>query len=179
MNVDNENIEPVTDLGLALGYSNQCIQRGLNNDSGAGANAGSGINMTFVANNPLSELVWSPHKGLSLKCADSSFADSKTSLFWGAGPSNVALLPSQSIIGRNTTTQISMDGENASISNTLLQMKSEVAGKDTLSRSPGSDAGGMPVCGPSHEYVTGENSLLRYIKLFGSLVSASSLEWRS
>ncbi|XP_062168264.1 uncharacterized protein LOC133874350 isoform X4 [Alnus glutinosa] len=40
MNVDNENTEPVTDLGLALGYSNPCIQRQLNNDSGAGANAG-------------------------------------------------------------------------------------------------------------------------------------------
>lgn len=79
MNVDNENvdIDPVTDLGLALGYSRQCIQRRLNNDSGAGANAGSGLNMTFVSNNPLSELVWSPHKG----------------------PSNVALLPAQGVTG--------------------------------------------------------------------------------
>lgn len=69
MNADNENVDvdPVTDLGLALGYSSQCIQRRLNNDSGAGANAGSGLNMTFVSNSPLSELVWSPHKGLSLK----------------------------------------------------------------------------------------------------------------
>ncbi|PQP94099.1 uncharacterized protein Pyn_15443 [Prunus yedoensis var. nudiflora] len=40
MDVDNENIEPGTDLGLAPGYSNQCIQRILHSDSGAGANAG-------------------------------------------------------------------------------------------------------------------------------------------
>ncbi|PON53245.1 Zinc finger, CCHC-type domain containing protein [Parasponia andersonii] len=154
MNVDNENIEPVTDLGLALGYSNQCIQRRLNNDSGAGANAGSGINMTFVANNPLSELVWSPHKGLSLKCADSSFADiQKPHFSGGAGPSNVALLPAQSIIGRTTTTQKNIDEENSPKANTLFQMKSEVAGKDTLTRSSGSDAGVMPV--PSHECETG------------------------
>lgn len=67
MDVDNENIEPGTDLGLALGYSNQCIQRILHGVSGAGANAGSRIHMTFVAAEPLSELVWSKDKGMSLK----------------------------------------------------------------------------------------------------------------
>lgn len=67
MDVDNENIEPGTDLGLALRYSNQCIQRILHSDSGAGANAGSRIHMTFVAAEPLSELVWSKDKGMSLK----------------------------------------------------------------------------------------------------------------
>ncbi|XP_024023066.1 uncharacterized protein LOC112092093 [Morus notabilis] len=103
MNADNENIEPSTDLGLALGYSSQCVKRRLNNGSGAGANAGSGLNMTFVAQNPLSELVWSPHKG----------------------PSNVALLPVQGITVR-TDKQIS--GENFQTSNTYsLQMTSEVA----------------------------------------------------
>lgn len=125
MNADNENIEPSTDLGLALGYSSQYVKRRLNNGSGAGANAGSGLNVTFVAQNPLSELVWSPHKGLNLKCADSSLADSKTLLFWGAGPSNVALLPVQGITVR-TDKQIS--GENFQTSNTYsLQMTSEVA----------------------------------------------------
>lgn len=66
MDENNENIEPVTDLGLALSYSNQCIQSRLNSDSGAGANAGSVLGMTFVATEPLSELVWSTDKGLSL-----------------------------------------------------------------------------------------------------------------
>ncbi|XVE65900.1 hypothetical protein DITRI_Ditri08aG0037100 [Diplodiscus trichospermus] len=63
MNVENENKDPVTDLGLALGYSNHSIQRRLSNDLGAGANAASRIDMTFVATDPLSELVWSPQKG--------------------------------------------------------------------------------------------------------------------
>ncbi|XP_062108182.1 uncharacterized protein LOC133819046 isoform X3 [Humulus lupulus] len=136
MNVENESIEPVTELGLGLGYSNQFIQRRLNNDSGAGANAGSGINMTFVANNPLSELVWSPHKG----------------------PSNVALLP-PSTIGRNTTTsttQKSIHKENSPILNTL-QMKIGVVGEDSQTRSDGSDGSVMPVCGPSDRYETAGN----------------------
>ncbi|CAK7327193.1 unnamed protein product [Dovyalis caffra] len=89
MNTDDKNIEPVTDLGLDLGYSNQCIQRRLKNDSGAGANAGSSVDKTFVATNALSELVWSPQKGLSLKCADGSFSDIKPSLLRGAGPINM------------------------------------------------------------------------------------------
>ncbi|KAF4365781.1 hypothetical protein F8388_003450 [Cannabis sativa] len=131
MNVDNENIEPVTELGLGLGYSNQCIQGILNNDSGAGANAGSGLNVTFVANNPLSELVWSPRKG----------------------PSNVALLP-PSIIGGNatTTTQKSLHRENFPILNTLLQMKSGGSSEYTRTKSPVSDGGVMPVYEPSDQY---------------------------
>lgn len=69
MDVNNENKEPVTDLGLALGDSNQSIQSRLNSDSGAGANAGSVqvLDTTFVATEPLSELVWSTDKGMSLK----------------------------------------------------------------------------------------------------------------
>ncbi|GAV69610.1 Plus-3 domain-containing protein [Cephalotus follicularis] len=92
MNVDDQNVEPITDLGLALGQSNRGIERRLNKDSvagaGAGANAGSRADMTFVATDPLSELVWSPQNGLSLKRADSSFANRKPSLVWSAGPSN-------------------------------------------------------------------------------------------
>lgn len=69
MNADDKNIEPVTD---------QCFQRRVKNDSGAGANAGSSVDKTFAATNALSELVWSPKKGLSLKCADGTFSDKKT-----------------------------------------------------------------------------------------------------
>ncbi|KAF9673524.1 hypothetical protein SADUNF_Sadunf10G0033200 [Salix dunnii] len=54
----------------------------------AGANAGSCVDMTFVATTALSELVWSPQKGLCLKCADGSFSKNP-SLLWGAGPSNM------------------------------------------------------------------------------------------
>ncbi|XP_022739593.1 uncharacterized protein LOC111291806 isoform X2 [Durio zibethinus] len=95
MNVEDEKIDPVTDLGLALGYSNQRIQRKLSNDLGAGANAASRIDMTFVATDPLSELVWSPQKGPRLKCTDFSFSDKNHSLGRGSGPSNVILSPQQ------------------------------------------------------------------------------------
>ncbi|XP_048333265.2 uncharacterized protein LOC107422836 isoform X2 [Ziziphus jujuba] len=159
MNIENENIEPVTDLGLALGYSNQCRQRSSNNESsacagagaGAGANAGSRIDVTFVANDPLSELVWSPHKGLNLKCADSSFVDTKTSLFWDAGPSNVALSPPQSITGRRSTTEKPIYEDNFMTPDTSFHLKNEVSRKDTLSKSPKSDSGVMQPCGLNHE----------------------------
>ncbi|XP_048135135.1 uncharacterized protein LOC115726653 isoform X2 [Rhodamnia argentea] len=85
MNLENQTIEPVTELGLALDYSSQCNQRISNNDPSAGANAGSSGCMTFVAPNPLSELVWSPHSGLSLKCADCGFIERKPSPILGAG----------------------------------------------------------------------------------------------
>lgn len=158
MNLDNENIEPVTELGLALGYSNQCEQRRLNNDSGAGANAGSRIDMSFVANDPLSELVWSPRKGLSLKCADSNFADTKTSLFWGAGPSNVVLSPPLSIAGRRSASEKPIDEENFVTPDTSFHLKNEVAGKETLTKSPESGSGGIQLCGLTHEHEKGEDT---------------------
>jgi hypothetical protein len=40
------------------------------NSSGAGANAASRADMILATTDPLSEIVWSPEKGLSLKCAD-------------------------------------------------------------------------------------------------------------
>uniref|UniRef100_A0A6N2MNX9 Uncharacterized protein n=1 Tax=Salix viminalis TaxID=40686 RepID=A0A6N2MNX9_SALVM len=87
MDTNDKNMEPVIDLGFSLGYSNQCIQRRLKNDSGpgAGANAASSVDMTFVATNALSELVWSPKKGLSLKCADGTFSQQTTPSVMGCG----------------------------------------------------------------------------------------------
>lgn len=91
MNLEDDKVEPLTDLGLSLNYSDQNNKRGaLNIDPSAGANAGSGVHRTFVATNPLTELVWSPHKGLSFRCADCSFSDQKPALLWGAGPSNTS-----------------------------------------------------------------------------------------
>uniref|UniRef100_A0A2N9ENU4 CCHC-type domain-containing protein n=1 Tax=Fagus sylvatica TaxID=28930 RepID=A0A2N9ENU4_FAGSY len=154
MNVDNENIERVTDLGLALSYSNHSIQRQMNIDSGAGANASSKIDMTFVASDPLSELVWSPHKGLSLKCADSSFADKKASLLWGAGPRNVDFPAPQSFMGGSSTTDKPID-EVITPQAAACHAKDDSAGTNTLTASPSSAGGGMPECGPSHEHETG------------------------
>lgn len=158
MNLDNENVEPVTDLGLVLGYFNQCVQRRSNNDSGAGAgaNAGSRIDVTFVTDDSLSELVWSPHKGLSLNCTDSSFADTKTSLFLGTGPSNVALSPPQSITGRRSFTEKPIDEENFLTPATSFHLKNEVACKDISTKFPESDSGVMQLHGLAHEHEKGE-----------------------
>ncbi|KAI9122443.1 hypothetical protein K1719_006283 [Acacia pycnantha] len=69
MKAGNEEVGPKIDLQLGLNYSNQCILK--TGGLGAGANAVSKLGMRFVANSPLSELVWSPGKGLSLKYVDS------------------------------------------------------------------------------------------------------------
>ncbi|XP_014520819.1 uncharacterized protein LOC106777661 isoform X2 [Vigna radiata var. radiata] len=89
MSAENKKIKPKTDIELFLNNANQCVWKKLNNDSGAGANAASRVDMTFAATDPLSEIVWSPDKGLSLRCADSSFADKNTSLFRDVGTSSV------------------------------------------------------------------------------------------
>ncbi|XP_022631553.1 uncharacterized protein LOC106777661 isoform X3 [Vigna radiata var. radiata] len=89
MSAENKKIKPKTDIELFLNNANQCVWKKLNNDSGAGANAASRVDMTFAATDPLSEIVWSPDKGLSLRCADSSFADKNTSLFRDVGTSFV------------------------------------------------------------------------------------------
>ncbi|KAL3828726.1 hypothetical protein ACJIZ3_017528 [Penstemon smallii] len=94
MNINMEEI----DLGLALGPTNR-------NSSGAGAGAGAGagvnanlkVDMTFAASDPLSELVWSPHNGLSLKCAESDLADKRPFHLWDEGQSSKCLSISQSI----------------------------------------------------------------------------------
>ncbi|XP_028762361.1 uncharacterized protein LOC114720810 isoform X2 [Neltuma alba] len=97
MSSENEKIEQKEDLELGTNDPSHCIW-----NSGAGANASSRLDMKFVASDALSELVWSPDKGLSLKCADSSFADKHTSLFWDVGPSHMVLAPPQSAIGESS-----------------------------------------------------------------------------
>ncbi|XP_016434926.1 uncharacterized protein LOC107761240 [Nicotiana tabacum] len=84
------------DLGLALGCTTHNVKTKTEDDSGAGVNASSTVDMAFAASDPLSELVWSPHKGLSVKCADSGLADKKPFLLWNVGLSNVISPPSQS-----------------------------------------------------------------------------------
>lgn len=117
------------DLGLTLGYSNSCIRTRLNNNSGAGVNAGRSVEMTFAASDPLSELVWSPHKGLSLKCADCSKADKKPFLLWNVGPSNIVPSPSRSIRYQGTIEEKIVDG-NLILSNATLDVDSDVAKSD-------------------------------------------------
>nr|GMD59724.1 Zinc finger, CCHC-type domain containing protein [Ipomoea batatas] len=96
--MSNGNKEDL-DLRLALGYSDQNNASRVKNESGAGVNAGTTVGMTFAASDPLSELVWSPHKGLSLKCTGSGLADKKPFLLWNVGSNNVTHhSPSQSNI---------------------------------------------------------------------------------
>nr|XP_018626409.1 uncharacterized protein LOC104096366 isoform X2 [Nicotiana tomentosiformis] len=91
----NSNDDDI-DLGLAVGCTTHNVKTKTEDDSGAGVNASSMVDMAFAASDPLSELVWSPHKGLSLKCADSRLADKKPVLLWNVGLSNVISPPSQS-----------------------------------------------------------------------------------
>ncbi|KAI4304012.1 hypothetical protein MLD38_039581 [Melastoma candidum] len=86
-NLDDGKEDPVTELGLSLGYSTVCSRKAVSNSPSAGANAGS---LSFVAANPVSELVWSP-QGLTLKYADCSFMERQSSRFLGVGPSNMVM----------------------------------------------------------------------------------------
>lgn len=153
MNSENEKLETKTDLELGMDYSNRCI---LTNDSGAGANAASGIDTAFIASGTLTELVWSPDKGLSLKCAESSFADKKPSLFWDVGPSNYVLAPPESFIGMTSTTDKPIDDafENPIAA---LCVESNISGTDTLPKHLSTDSGVKPECKKSEEQDAGKD----------------------
>ncbi|XVE81760.1 hypothetical protein DITRI_Ditri15bG0091500 [Diplodiscus trichospermus] len=158
MNVENENIEPLTDLGLALGHSTYSIQRRLSNDLGAGANAASTIDMTFVAADPLSELVWSPQKGPCLKYTDCSFPDKKHSLVWGAGPSIVVLSPKQINTSLRSSNEEPIKEENFNTSvSTFHDMNTKVANIDNLDKST-RDNDGIRLC---HQQQTDTDNSLR------------------
>ncbi|XP_038700737.1 uncharacterized protein LOC119997574 isoform X2 [Tripterygium wilfordii] len=166
MNVDSQNIEPVTDLSLSLGYSNQCMQRRLDSESGAGANAVSTVDVTFLATDPLSELVWSPQKGLSLKCADCSFSEKKDCVSWAAGPSNAVATPYQ------TSAAVKYCDEGPREDNVIplslpYNERGEDAGRDTLAHLPSS----------SHEYKTGnDDSMDEKNKVFRMPIERASQE---
>lgn len=175
MNVENENLEPVTDLGLSVGYYDHCIQRQPKDEgASAGANAGSRIDMTFLGSNPLSELVWSPHKGLSLKCADSGFADKKGSLMWGAGPSNVAFSLPQNITSERSTTGKPTDVEVIT-PQAAFHSNSKLSGTNTLTRFPANDADIIPGCGPNHVDETGKGKMSSMLTCLEGKVYARSL----
>ncbi|KAE9619179.1 hypothetical protein Lalb_Chr02g0150411 [Lupinus albus] len=103
MSSDSKIIKPKTDFQLILNYSNQCVWK---NESGAGANAVCrAVDMTFSSTNgPLSEIVWSPSKGFSLNCVDSSFENKNSSLYRDVEPSSMVLALLQSVTGCISTT---------------------------------------------------------------------------
>lgn len=135
------------DLGLSLGCSSNCIRIKSKGNSGAGVNAASIIDMTFAASNSLSELVWSPHNGLSLKCTECSLADKKPFLLWNVGPSNMMPSPSQGISCNGTDDETKME-ENFIIPAAAFHVDSDIAERASLTQSPGSAA--RPIIGSSH-----------------------------
>ena len=137
MKLDNDNLEPVTDLQLALAYHNPFTPRPLSNaGAGAGANADSRIDLAFVAADPLSELVWSPHNGLSLKCTDFSFFEKKPSLLWDVGPSNMVLSPPQGTTSKVPSREDPRDEGNLITSQVAFHVASVIDESPSLVRSP-------------------------------------------
>ncbi|XP_031272328.1 uncharacterized protein LOC116130767 [Pistacia vera] len=145
----NGNIEPNKDSGA---------------EAGAGANAGSRVDMKFGASDPLSELVWSPQNGVSLKCADCSFTDKKSSLLWYAGPSNIVLSPSQNLTAGRSSTDKLINKDNFIVSQGTFHVRSEMADRDPSARTPESDAAVKPVCGLGREDVTADEVELDVVR---------------
>ncbi|XP_061354449.1 uncharacterized protein LOC133299062 isoform X2 [Gastrolobium bilobum] len=110
--------------------------------------------MTFAATDALSEIVWSPDKGLSLKCADSSFADKNNSLFRDVRPSCMVLAPPQSVTGGRSITDKSIDDVFVKPI-VVICSKSDIAATDTLTMHPTSDSSVKPECKSHEENNTG------------------------
>ncbi|KAG9452569.1 hypothetical protein H6P81_005473 [Aristolochia fimbriata] len=86
--------DPITQLRLSLGSADLSSVKQSNKDLGAGANAIARVDKIInVTTNPLSELVWSPRKGLSLKCADCSLSGKSSSLLWSTESASMMVLP--------------------------------------------------------------------------------------
>lgn len=131
----NKNDEDI-DLRLALGSRNYSLRTRLNSSWGAGVNASSREDLPFAASDPLSELVWSPQNGLSLKCANnSSFADNKPCLTWNAGERTNENLTSENIKLGSEDNKVSCE-EKLSISQTMLDEAGNSGEKATVCRSP-------------------------------------------
>lgn len=73
-----------------------CSDNALNKETGAGAgaNAASDVEMAFIPTTPLSELIWTPQEGLSLKYTDYSKAENKAPFLWKEEPFNTIICTS-------------------------------------------------------------------------------------
>lgn len=131
----NKNEEDI-DLRLALGSRNYSLRTRLNTSSGAGVNASSREDMPLAASDPLSELVWSPKNGLSLKCANnSSLADNKPFLTWNVGESTDENLTSENIKLGSGGNKVFCE-EKLRTSQTMLDDAGNSGEKATVFRSP-------------------------------------------
>ncbi|KAJ0981607.1 hypothetical protein J5N97_009862 [Dioscorea zingiberensis] len=116
-----------------------------NSGAGAGANASSRVNMVFITTNPLSELVWSPQKGLSLKYANSSLSEKKASLLWNAESFNIMTLPPQCPnVGETSNAQDNVE-RNLELTQLNVHSESKNSNRATLPSPPQSALGTQPI----------------------------------
>ncbi|KAK6161380.1 hypothetical protein DH2020_004761 [Rehmannia glutinosa] len=93
------------------------------------------VEMAFAASDTLSELVWSPHTGLSLKCAVSSSANNKPFLLWNVRPSINELSTPQSIGSKGSEDDKVVDDEKFILSQKQLLGDGKFGNKATLTRN--------------------------------------------
>ncbi|OAY84942.1 hypothetical protein ACMD2_09428 [Ananas comosus] len=121
----------------------------MHKDLGAGVNASSNAGMVFITTSPLSELVWSPHKGLSLRYAGSGLDENKASLLWNTDSFNkIFSSPNHTVNGENSHSSLSRDlyGRN------LENMQLEPNGQDkNLRRSSSVDVQPRPLIKSSEQ----------------------------
>ncbi|KAL2669575.1 hypothetical protein AAZX31_01G220100 [Glycine max] len=101
--------------------------------------------MTLAATDPLSEIVWSPDKGLSLKCADSSFAHKNSSLLRDVGTSCMVFAPPQNFTGGSSTTDKPLDDDFLKPI-AVVCAKSDIAEADAPTMPPTGDSGVKAKC---------------------------------
>ncbi|KAL3506048.1 hypothetical protein ACH5RR_031430 [Cinchona calisaya] len=128
--------------------------------------------MTFAASDSLTELVWSPHNGLNLKCAECSLADKKPFLLWNVGPRNMVPSSSQSMSCSETDDDKRVEG-NLIISQAKFNLDSEIAQSVICTQSSGNSA--MPMVGSSH----GQNMESRDEMEGGKIVEGFLINHRS
>ncbi|XP_026449822.1 uncharacterized protein LOC113349988 isoform X1 [Papaver somniferum] len=139
--MDDNKEEPVTDLGLSIGPGNQSTHVGSNNNSSAGANAGSSADMIFVTSTPLSELVWSPQKGASLKSADCNLPEKNFSFLCGVASNTLVHSPTQSITAKEAKEYTNVDEEILASSQMEPHLRCKLS-EANLVRSPRSTTAG-------------------------------------
>lgn len=95
-------------------------------DLGAGVNASSNAGMVFITTSPLSELVWSPHKGLSLRYAGSGLAENKASLLWNTDSFNeIFSSPKHAVNGESSHSSHNRDLYGRNMENMQLEPNGE------------------------------------------------------
>ncbi|KAL9262307.1 hypothetical protein AKJ16_DCAP12367 [Drosera capensis] len=156
MNAHDENVEAEAHLKLTDSHSNQNVQRRGNRDAlsdeGAGGNADKelALGMTFAGSDPLSELVWSPRKGLSVRCAVGSILEKTHTVLWEAGPSAMAMSSTSSASTANKPGGYFKDGDSlASPLPTTTAVNIEVSDEaEPHSKQHVCDAGIVEACNP-------------------------------